>query len=277
MELNLTDMTTDYDLRMVRYEEISNYPAWMFRRLASTVAPQAGDNILDLGAGYGAVTKGLLKANPDLNVNYHLVERSEVQLQRARYELSQVKHRLSPLNFHFHNDDFLEANLEPGQFNAIIAKMSLHEFSAFHQPQVMRKVMRLLAPGGKLYIWQTILDEESVDFYRQLMQRKDELAGFYRLARGRNFISEKELFDLFAQADFSSWSLMHEWDYPFDTSRRLKSEFGNNTKPLFEWNSFLAGMLKAKDGLLKNKLKAVISREKIQLSLKQGIYEARKL
>ncbi|MGD1846088.1 MAG: class I SAM-dependent methyltransferase [Salibacteraceae bacterium] len=266
-------MTLDYDQRVVRYEEISHYPPHLFQTLVQQADPQPGDCVLDLGAGYGAVTQAFLEAYPESDLRMHVLERSPVQLTRARSELIEAYGPAIDTRLKFYCGDFLDLSLEPEHYEIVVAKMVVHEFPSNRQIDLMKKVKALLAPGGRFFIWQTLLDLESVAFFRKLMRKKDELAGFANLARDRHFIAESELFALLQAAGFQRWQRIRVWDYPFDTAKRLRSEFRNEKPLLGEWNNYLAKALQADNGRLAEKLNARITNESVCLDFEQVIYE----
>lgn len=267
-------MQNAYDTRIVTYEQITSFSEEMFEKMVQTVQPQKGQHILDVGAGYGPVTQAILKRYPHVKIHYYLVEKSPVQLERA-IEAIRDKDAHDGC-FHFLNCPMDQSSLPDSNLDTIIGKMILHELPEEKQLSAVQEMYRILKPGGAFYLWQTILDEETVTFFGNLMRKKDELAGFDSMVRDRHFVTADTFFSLFREAGFTAWRQEQEFDYHLNSRYRLESEFNNDEHKLEEWHDYIVAMVEERGEAFAKRIHFSLKDGNLSLSLKQGIFSATK-
>ena len=270
-------MENAYDTRVVTYEHITSFPEDTFEKMVEIVRPQEGQHILDVGAGYGPVTQAILKRFPQVKIHYYLLEKSPVQLGRAIEAISKLRGEGTHDGyFHFLNHPMDQSTLPESSLDTIIGKMIIHEMPEEKQLPAVQEMCRILKPGGTFYLWQTILDDETVTFFRNLMRKKDELAGFYSMVQDRHFVTEETFYFLFEQAGFTAWKKEQEFDYHLNSRNRLASEFKNDESKLEEWHAYIQGMIEERGEAFARRIQFSINDGNLSLSLKQGIFSASK-
>jgi len=270
-------MPKGYDTRVVVYEKIHSLTPEMFDKLVLTIAPKDGDKIMDVGAGYGAVTREIIARNPNLDIDYCLLEKSNVQIERAKRELKNcVSLNFFEQKIQFSNFDVLSHQLEYEQFDKIAAKSFIHEIPHAEKLHSLRELHKLLKPKGKLVIWQYCLTDEDGDFFRNLMRMKDEIAGFDELVFVRDFLNEAELLDLLREAGFVHIQREHIFDYNLHTKLRLDTEFNSDIAKLRMWNEALIKQLDSCDNDFVKNVKISFNDDNLHLCFKQAIYSAYK-
>ena len=260
-----------YDIRIVRYEDIHNITEDQFYKLSRAVSPKNGDLILDAGCGYGAVSREIIRQTPiSGGLKFHLLDKSSVQIARARKE----KFPSSAHSMEFIQGDILEHTLDNKKYDKIVSKMMLHEIPSNFQLDALKRLFNLLKPGGKLIIWENKLDDASEVFFKAVIGKKDELAGFHTLKKNRNFLTKKQLFNLLEKAGFSNIKEEYELDYRLATGKRLDPEFKGDPIKLQKWNKFIRYALKSYKPEFLKKLRLYQSTENLIFSTKKAIYTA---
>ena len=239
---------TSFDKRIVRYEEIHSIKQEHFDVLCSLLNPIDNQKILDLGAGYGACTREILRHYPNVKFFFTLADNSAVQLERAKREIPQIiLDNDSPSSINFELDNIINSKFADDSFDIIIAKMVLHEINKGSQLSALKEIYRILKPNGKFIFWDLYLDNDSREFFQTIINEKDRLCGFDTLYRNRYFLTGKEIFDLFELAGFCKATKELDLMTPIITSKRLKEEFSNNSLLLNEWNTFIREKAKITD------------------------------
>ncbi len=100
--------------------------------------------VLDLGAGYGAVTETILSRYPHATVIW--VDGSHAMLEHAQARLAQYGHQVQLLARDL--ADPLWAVDLPGPFHAAVSAIALHHLTDTRKRQLCREVFDLLQPGG---------------------------------------------------------------------------------------------------------------------------------
>ncbi|TRX47260.1 methyltransferase domain-containing protein [Fulvivirga sp. M361] len=270
-------MENAYDKRIVTYEKITSFSEEMFSKMEEIVHPQEGQYILDVGAGYGAVTQAIFKRNSGANIYYSLLEKSTVQLDRAREAIRKLTDEdIREKYFRFFNCPMTDTPFPKHYFDTIIGKMILHELPSAEQSIAVSEMYRILKPGGTFYLWQTILDETTVTFFGNLMRKKDELAGYDSMTRDRHFVKERTFYSLFQQAGFGTWKKEQTFEYQLNSRYRLASEFNNDEDKLQQWHQYILEMVNERGANFANRIKFSIKDGNVSLSFKQGIFSATK-
>lgn len=239
-------MENVYQNRLVKFENILNLTEEMFDQMVAVSELSAGQVVLDAGAGYGAVTREIMKRMVGERLEYHLVEVSQTQLERARYELAQF---LDPEEFHnttaFFNHSILDTYLPSACYDRVVAKMLWQEVPKEKQAKLAREFYRLIKPGGKLVLWQIALDETLGNFYRAIIQEKDRLAGFTELVKKRHFPTIQELYLELNTVGFQPIGVASKMPYKFESIKRLHTDFKGDFDKLWDWNEFILDQIYA--------------------------------
>lgn len=235
-----------FDIRLVRYEKIHNISKDQFDILSSIVNLKSNEQVLDAGAGYGSVTQVLLERNKHLqNVTYTLSDISLVQLKRAKNELpNEFGESFVNKNLRFVLDNIAESNLQDKTFDKIIAKMLIHEIKKEYQQAAIDEIYRTLKPGGKLIIWDVLLNDSIQMFIQSIIRKKDKLAGFHDLVENRYLFKTTELENMLSDAGFTHINQDANFPYTLNTASRLDCELKNDVNKLHEWNDFIRGAAK---------------------------------
>lgn len=241
-------MQTSFDKRIVRYEEIHSIRQEHFDTLCSLVNPFKNQNILDLGSGYGACTRELIKHYPNNKFIFTLTDNSEVQLERSKKEIPKIiLESNSPSEVIFDSDDITKSKFDDNSFDVIIAKMVIHEINKKDQLSALKEIIRLLKPGGKFIFWDLYLNNDTQSFFQSIITEKDRLCEFETLYKNRYFLTGKEIFNLFTIAGFNGITKEEDIMTPLITSNRLKDEFKNDKSLLQKWHSFILDKAKNTD------------------------------
>ncbi|MEL6538284.1 MAG: class I SAM-dependent methyltransferase [Bacteroidota bacterium] len=268
-------MENIYQNRLVKFENILNLTDEMFDRMTAAAELSPKQVVLDAGAGYGAVTREIMKRYPDQGIEYHLVEISHTQLERARYELAQF---LDPEEFHnataFFNHDILETYLPSAHYDRVIAKMLWQEIPEGKQPRLAREFFRLVKPGGKLLLWQVMLDKEIDAFYRAIIREKDSLAGFDELVDNRHFPEKNNVVLELTAAGFHPVTLAGQLPYQFESIKRLHTDFKGDFDKLWDWNEFILDQYYALPDAVQERLGFQHEGQNIRMSFEWGLFVA---
>lgn len=243
-----------FDIRIVRYEYIHSIKDKFFEQLIKIANPNSTEIILDAGCGYGSVTREVLKRNKEKNLKCFLADSNYTQLSRAEAELNNIgfEHHSE---IKFFKDNLIDTKFRDNTFNTIIAKMVIHEIPFDKQPRAIENAYKILKPGGKLIIWDMILDEKTQKFIQDVIRMKDKLAGFQTLEKNRYFLRFDEIQFLLTKAGFKEVKLEYKIDSPVLTKKRLKQEFGNNVIKLSRWHNYIRERVKEVDPLTLKQLK----------------------
>ena len=232
-------MKNSYDKRIVNYENMQGLTIDDFDNMVIALDPQSGDTVLDVGAGYGAATREILLRNKGKKINYVILEKSKVQLARAKSKISEiVTSNYLEQHIQFVNSSLQEYTFLPNSFNKVIAKAFIHEIPENEKEYCFQSIYNMLKTGGKLIVWNIVLDDNNKDFYRSVIRKKDAIGGFESLVNDRHFLTENELKNALLKAGFSSVTESHSFEYKNQSAVRL-SEFNNDTNKLLEYNQFI--------------------------------------
>jgi len=235
---------TSFDKRIVRYEHIHNVKQEYFQELIKLLHLKDGDKVLDLGCGYGSISREILKAQIP-NLNLVLTDNSSVQLERAKAELKDYDFKEKKTTLTYLNDNIVNTNLESNSFNCIIAKMVLHEIPKEKQPITLSNIYNLLKDNGKVVIWDLFLDEELKPVISKIIMKKDSLAGYDTFIRNRNFLTKNKIFDLLNGAGFKNIKISYSMKTRIYTDRRLEMEFKGDVKKLNDWKEYIRNIIPA--------------------------------
>jgi ubiquinone/menaquinone biosynthesis C-methylase UbiE len=236
---------TSFDMRIVRYEDIHSIRQEHFDTLCSLVNPFINQKILDLGSGYGACTRELIKHYPSNKFIFTLTDNSDVQLERSKKEIPQIiQNSNSPSLVNYDLDDITTSKFSDNTFDVIIAKMVIHEINKNDQLNAIKEIFRILKPGGKLIYWDLYLNHDTQLFFQSIITEKDRLCGFETLCKNRYFLTGKEILDYLLAAGFSKIIKEEDIMTPVVTSKRLKDEFKGDESLLNQWHNYIHDMAK---------------------------------
>jgi ubiquinone/menaquinone biosynthesis C-methylase UbiE len=268
-------MTLDtWQDRKVNYESIHKIREEDFKTLLDCL--QLGNNqvIGDFMGGYGAVTREICTYARDRGITglqIVLNDRYPSQLERSYSELSATL--VGETAVSRHQADIRALGLTSGHFDRVAVKMGLHEIAGETQQQAVNELYRVLKPGGIIAIWDVLpANREEQVFFKALVRKKDELAGFDALARERYFCREDELKGYLAGAGFAD---LKHYDVPFrlETHHRLDAEFKGDQSKLDCWNEHIRNSITEP---LKSALGYADNGHSLGLHVRKGIISARK-
>jgi ubiquinone/menaquinone biosynthesis C-methylase UbiE len=229
-----------YDKRYVPYEEIHNIRDEDFESLVEAVDPEEGDYILDAGAGYGAVTREIVQRTKLKDLRFCLLDISSFQIQRGIKHLSDLfGEDFMKDRSEFLLDSVLHPNYQDNCFDKVVAKMVIHELPKRSQVPALKELYRVLKPGGKIIIWDIMLDDATQEFFQDVIRKKDTLAEFHYLAKYRYFLTEAEWTELLRESGFKRIERHADVLYDLHTSRRLFAELGGDRARLNQWHEFI--------------------------------------
>jgi len=125
--------------------------------------------------------------------------------------------------------------------DVIVIKMGLHELRKEDQKEVVKRLMKNLTPSGDLFIWESMGQTPEINnFFKKVVRKKDELAGYRSFVRDRYFCTEEEIIDLAEKSGAREIEKIYEGNN-FDYVTRVLSEadFGGDTEKLRELNEYI--------------------------------------
>lgn len=206
-----------FDDRIVRYEKIHKVKDADYEALIKAIDPQSGEIIFEGCAGYADVSKRIIEAVDDFDIKpeIYILDESPVQISRAREEL-----KLLP-DDHIMLGDIRSTGMSEDSFDKAVVKMGIHELPEPEQPKAFSEMYRILKPSGKFLIWELSLDQDTQKVFRDVLRKKDELAGFELLVKNRYFQRHDELVKLFEDAGFIDVKDEHNIRYVFNPKGRM--------------------------------------------------------
>lgn len=239
----LVNLNKGFDSRIVNYEDIHNISESDFDKMFHVVSPVKGDLILDLGCGYGSVTREIILREPSEHLNFHLSDSSHIQLNRAICNINRKVDVPQKSTVKFFLDDIVQSKFKSNCFDIIVAKMMLHEVNKEDQKKACREIFRILKPGGRLIVWDLALDDSNQSLVQQIIKKKDELANFSDLVTNRYLFTISEIQDNLLNSGFTGIAERFKITYRLETFKRLSAEFTNDFNKLLAWNDFILASL----------------------------------
>jgi ubiquinone/menaquinone biosynthesis C-methylase UbiE len=122
------------------------------QQVAKQVSLKSARSFLDLGGGPGTYALAFLQNNPRLQAT--VMDRpAALEVARILAKQSCVESRLS-----FQTGDFVHDTI-PGKYDIVWYSNVLHIYSPSENLKVLRKIKRVLKPGGRLLIQDTFLQD----------------------------------------------------------------------------------------------------------------------
>lgn len=271
------DQTNGFDKRIVLYEEIHKVNQQDFDVLLNALDIPHCESLLDSGCGYGAITLGALKKQNGNKVKFSLADISNVQLDRARKEITKAIETLQPkpeINFYFDNIVFTE--FAENSFDAIGAKMVFHEIKQKYQLKAVAEWYKILKSGGRLVTWDLSLANWNQELIQDIVREKDRLAGFHFMVDNRYFLREDEILSMLKDGGFKTYEKIHDITYHINTAKRLDSEFGGDVNKVNSWNEFIRKRISGINEKNLNKLSYEDHGDFISMQLPKSIFLATK-
>ena len=123
------------------------------RRLAAVLDLEGVNRMLDVGGGWGHFAQALCKANPGLHAA--VLDRPEV-VERARTELAGTEFEDS---IDFLSGDYLATDYG-SSYDLVLFANVLHQETADHAAEMVRRGAAALAPGGRVTVVDFAIDDE---------------------------------------------------------------------------------------------------------------------
>lgn len=208
-----------HDYRITDYSYIHSHKEEDFEAFLNTINPKDGDKILEVFCGYGETTQKLIvrEKSQGISCEHYLCDASITQIDRAIQALKDEPSIVSIMQA-----DARELPCGDEMFDIVVVKMGLHEINKESQTVAMQEIFRILKKGGKFVTWEIALldDLDQQRIFREVIYRKNELAGFHEINQNRYFQTEDGLLNLFEATGFSSYEKVHDIWYLFESIRR---------------------------------------------------------
>lgn len=145
-----------------------------YRLIVERAKIEDGQNILDLGCGFGGLSKYLLEHFQNITVT--AVNPSRVQIKYIHQCLKKVEHPLDRSRFELiptFFDEVTDTQMHAGQFDRVVSLGLLEHIS--NMDALFAKIAHLLAPGGKCFHHCIV----SIPTVPKLLDSVDTLMGTY--------------------------------------------------------------------------------------------------
>jgi SAM-dependent methyltransferase len=141
--INLSEGRTLFGLNPDAYDAVRpDYPPWIYERLQDSGALVEGSATLEIGAGSGLATRGLLEHGADplvvIEPDARFAPRLESILERSAADSRLIQ------------ESFEDATLERGAFDLVAAATAFHWVK---QGTGLAKIFDLLRPGRYVALW----------------------------------------------------------------------------------------------------------------------------
>ena len=214
-----------------------------FERLIESMNLKSGITIGDIMSGYGAVSQKILDycSKNNLFVRIILTDAFEGQINKssqylAPYELQgyAIQRRL---------EDARDLCFENKLDKAVI-KMGLHEVPKRGQLRIIQNAYHALKEHGELYVWESFGQTPELSHcFRELIRKKDELAGFNSFVENRYFSHETEILEQLKEAGFRDIEIVYKGAFNYNSKNFLEIDFLGDTSKLHAWNEYLRSTL----------------------------------
>lgn len=171
-------------------------------RVLDTLGIKRGDTVIDFGSGTG--TFAVEAARREARV--YAVDVSQAMLARAKAKADQE----GVSGIEFHHAGFLTYEHPEGSVDAIVTTFAFHHLPDFWKGIALKRIHRMLKPGGQFYMHDVIIEEPSALENISLFIDKQEKAGgdFLREDAEGHFRDEFSTYDwvmdeLLSHAGFS--------------------------------------------------------------------------
>lgn len=239
-----TKGSSDWNRREVNFSKVHGDHSEAYGTLVNCLDLRNGQTIADLMGGYGEVSQHVLEEcmKRGLEINLILSDYSIAQLKKSRQNLEDYERNGQKVVRV--NSDIRSLPLKLNSLDKAIVKLGLHEIGKEDQVRALKAIYSSVRFGGELYVWSVFgKNKEINDYYRKIVRKKDELAGFFDMARNRYFSTEEELRDGIKKAGFSEMGEIYCGDFECFTSRFKNNDFKGDKERLREFNDYIRNLL----------------------------------
>ena len=266
-----------YEIRNADYSIVHNDSDEDFLEFITALSIKQADKVIDIGGGYGSIFIRLIEHQPDLIIDYDLLDGGLFQLKKGEERINKllIKHNNKSTVRYMHQDATM-LDLEPDQYDLVICKMFLHEIPIQHKKKIFKNLFDITKPGSRIFFWNPDLTPNNYSFYTDVIKKKDELAGFQSMVENRHFLLNQDFYEFLAEAGFINANKLMTFDYHLDTKNRLHEEFHGDRNRLQEWNAYILRIAAQLDLETTKQLNIQVSADNVYINFKRGIFSAQK-
>ena len=238
MSYNKYRSARGWERRCVDFDKIHGDSSEAFQSLISSLGLESGMVIGDLMCGYGEVSRKILEycLMNRLSVKCFLLEKYHVQMQRTHKYLAPYEKRFSVER---KIQDIHDLSMKSTLDRAVI-KMGLHELPKVKQEKAIRDIYLALKPRGAIYVWECMGQSLPITAaFREVVRKKDELAGLTSLVRERYFAHEDEIHESLEKAGFLNIKTMYQGEFKYVTKVIAQADLNDDDGKLSYWNCWL--------------------------------------
>lgn len=209
-----------------------------FQALIENLDVKPGEVIGDVMSGYGSVSRKILEycAKNRVFAKLILIDAYENQLRKSYEHLAEFEGQGFVVERIV--GDARCISLESKLDKAVI-KMGLHEVPMRDQKTILEKTYKSLKPTGEVYVWESMGQTPEInEWFRKIVKKKDELAGFQSLVENRYFPNDSELVEAMRKAGFMDISEVYKGEFRYITENLL-GDFDGDYGKVKDWNKYL--------------------------------------
>ncbi len=266
-----------YEVRNADYSVVHAESESDFDQFIAALNVKDGEQVIDVGGGYGSVMIRLLQRQPQVSFAYDLLDGGMFQLKKGEERISALleRHQNTSVVRYLHQDAG-ELTLEPEHYDLVICKMFLHELPAHVQKKLIGDLYKIIKPGGRIVVWNPHLEAADHRFFASVIRKKDELAGFGSMVQNRHFLLNDDFRDLMLEAGFVNFQKLFTFDYHLHTINRLDQEFAGDRSKLLAWNEHILHIARDLNADTFKKFNISTNDDDIYINFKRGIFSLQK-
>ncbi len=266
-----------YEVRNANYAIVHSESEVDFNQFIDVLEIKDGENVIDVGGGYGSIFIRLVNRYPEASFNYDLLDGGKFQLNKAEEKINALlKEKDNQSVVRYLHQDATALNLPEEHYDLVICKMFFHEIPQIYKKSLINKLSSIIKPGGRMVIWNPDLNQSDYQFYTSVIKRKDELAGFESMVQNRHFLLNEDLYDLLNDAGFAGFQKLLTFDYHLNTINRLDEEFSGDKTKLQLWNQYILQIAEQLDDETRERLKINVIGDDVYINFKRGIFSVQK-
>ena len=263
----------DWNRRCVDFSKVHGNEEEAFAYLVNALQLENGMVVGDLMCGYGEVSRKILEycAKRHIAIRNYLLDAFQTQIDRTMQHLAEYESQGACIQRVVTNMSYF--SLE-SQLDRAIIKMGLHEVQKDEQERILRRVYLSLKEGGEAYIWESMgQNPHLTSVFREVVRKKDALAGYTNLVENRYFPHESEIYRYLSKVGFKNIETIYEGEFRYETVRMLEGDFKGNIFKLEAWNVYLRENLSDE---AKKTIRFTDSGDSMSMSFVKKIIRARK-